>query len=325
MAIVSVKELFKGRSGSSSGISAIEQKRILLVLTNNGNDDFITILAGYPGPGPVAMPALYDPLNGNYLLTCRSVSGSQHEDKGAIYWRLEYTYSSAPIDREKFDRELYPNPLDRPARASGKASRYTTVPKAWRFVTAGEPAATETAVNTSAGEPFDSLEEIDDSRWSFHFSKNYPATDLPNFLFDWDPDSVNEFECFLLGQLCAARTLKLIEPHFGDVMRENNIDYRVVEFDIEFKADGWDYKVPDRGFSYLKAGKLTKITNPDGTFPTVPQLLDGSGGILANPETAAVVTREGAVYDEQDFEELPIDESDVDDEGQDPIDPEGDL
>ncbi len=316
MAIQTVTELFEDRSVRSAGISDIETDRTLLIITNNYADNGLTILGAFPGPGPVLMPALYDPHPSSDKLTCRSVEGRQV--KGPVHWHFIYHYSSSPIPREIMDREIYPNPLDRPARATGKAQRYSTIPETWRFITAGTPApeGAESGITTSAGVAYDSLKEIDDSRWTFHFEKNYPADSFPDWLINWDPDSVNSTECFLLGQKVAKRTLKIAEPQFSDVRREHNIDYQVISFDLDYNALTWDYTTVDRGFHYLKSGVVTKIvltnaTSPtgDGTAPTTPILLDGSGGILASPSSATAIIRAGVVYPDNDFNFLPINET----------------
>jgi hypothetical protein len=330
--ITSVTEIPEGgRPVRSSGISEMETERTLLIVTDVPMTG-LQILAAWPGPGPVAMPGLYAPHDDNDKLTCRSVDGTLAKPPGMLHWHFKYKYSSTPIDRERMDREIYPNPLDRPARASGKAARYTGIAKDWRLITTEEiklaQGETETktiignvtGITTSAGDLYDSLPELDDSRWTLHFEKNYPADELPFWLLEWDPDSVNDADCYCLGELRAPRTLKLVEPQFSDVLRENDVDYRRVSFDIDYNAGGWTLKIPDRGYFCKIAGVLTKIfTDSKGTQPNVPQLLDGAGNLLsgsgniAGPvsDSTAAVIREGAVYPEENFDDLPIDESSV--------------
>ncbi|MDE2426776.1 MAG: hypothetical protein KGO96_12815 [Elusimicrobia bacterium] len=326
-----MREIFRDRGGSSGGVSRINVSRQFQVWTSTAADDFLTILASYPGPGPSLLPALYDlhpnsPAGGP-AITCRNASGRQNA--GGVDWLFTYDYSSEPIDRDMMDRELYPNPIMRPARCSGGAGRYAAIPKMWIYLTTRQlgpddaaytgatPDRTGCGITTSAGEPYDSLPEIDDSRWSLHFSKNYDAQKMPSWLFSWDPDTVNSKTVQMLGRTFGPRTLKLAQPKFSDVQRENGVDFRTIDFDIDYDALGHTYKVADRGFSVNVSGTVKKILLGDGTYPTVPQLLNGSGGLLAGtgntaanvPDTALAYIREGAVYPEQDFKLLPINES----------------
>ena len=320
MTVTALTEHFEGRRGTAAGIAMRSQNRVFQCLTDDSTQDGIAILLEDPDILGVSFPHPYDALPTNNQILCRSADWEQL--KGQLWWKFTFEYSSQPIDYAQFIKELYPSPLDRPARISGRTTRDKTTPRWWfpitggtvgqdGLITGGTKATQYTAIRNSALSAFDTLPQIDQSRWSHRIVKNYPSDELPDWAL-WNPDSVNQFAVTLLGQIAAPRTLKLTDPDYSDVKLENGVLYREWGFTLDYFRNGWTLDLLDAGYYDLTAGK--KIMNGDGSYPTSPVLLNGSGAALS-PQTLAPTTLSGAVYEEQDFEgDLPLDELEGPDE-----------
>ena len=323
MSVLSINEKFVGRRGSSRGVSSRETDRVFDVVTDDNDDDGWTIIDAHftdPHSGD-SLPDLYDQHPNNEDLLCRELDWQQL--KGANKWRFTAKYLSDPVNLEDMMREVYPDPLDRPCRVSGRTTRDKAFPKVWRFISNphGAQVAAENlnAITNSAGESYDTLSEVDQSRWSHRFVKNYDAGEIPEWAL-WNPDSINEFPVYLFESWIPQWCLKIAEPEYSDVRLENGVYYREWSFTLDYKKNGWTYDLVDRGYNQINVTQpygnvsgevgLTRIKLTDGSYPNVPPLLNGAGKPQLDPSTASPIILQGIVgdWDLEDFNELPIDE-----------------
>ena len=82
----------------------------------------------------------------------------------------------------------------------------------------------------------------------------------------------------------------------------------VCPFEIEVRKSGWVEKILDRGFRKKDPSDSTKrvpIKNDDGTWPTEPVLLDGSGAVLADPSPTNAASVDADLYPTFDFTNIP--------------------
>jgi hypothetical protein len=85
----------------------------------------------------------------------------------------------------------------------------------------------------------------------------------------------------------------------SNAYRSLSIELAILDND----EDDWEIRFLDQGYRRKTgAGKLETITlDGDGTEPTTPVLLDGSGDVLASPTPATAVFREAKFYRLQNF------------------------
>jgi hypothetical protein len=75
---------------------------------------------------------------------------------------------------------------------------------------------------------------------------------------------------------------------------------------MHFQKNGWKLSLLDAGYRRKDGTQRKIITNSDGTLPTMPVPLDGSGAVLSNPTPATAVYREFTVYETKAFSSLPL-------------------
>ncbi len=233
-------------------------------------------------------------------------------------------YSTEPIRQEQRDREDFINPLDRPARVSGAAVQSTKIPiKGYALDANFNPASKLTPIRNNAYDLYDSLPEIDDSIWVLTIVKNYNP--LPTWLFDMN-NTTNITDVNVYGRNCPRGTLKLGGMRFSELQQEQGVWFYEVTFEVHFRNAiendsnnspgsgsatqiGWAYTMQNRGFNQLVGGDITKkekIRNKnDNGYPTVPQLLNIDGSVIADPSTTDATFLSWLVYGESDFSVLP--------------------
>lgn len=306
MSVTSVREIAGTRNADSAGISEIKLTRVWRVQTNNTTDDATVIF------GSGLLPNLFD-LHPSFPY-CRAQRASVNQEKPPYFWIVTVDYSSKPIPQERIDRETYNDPTTRPVKVSMKSDQYTKSPLYWiKTDSNGNPTngTSPQAILNSAGDHYDSLPEIDDGRRSFHFVKNYGVGNVPDWVFSFEDVCVNNGPVTILNRGCDALTLKMSGIEMSELQEEQNVQFYIISFDLHYKPDGWLLAVVDRGFNFLGTAndyttKKKILNKKDGAVPTVPQLLDGNGAVLADPETASPVFLYGAVYPEEDFSILPL-------------------
>jgi len=162
------------------------------------------------------------------------------------------------------------------------------------------------AVVNSAGDFFDPPAMMDDSRRVVTVQKNLTA--VPTWILDYQ-DAVNSDQFTVDGVTIAIGTAKMQRVSVGAEDIRNGTTFRQVTFTMHLQRDGWDMQILDAGFRRIDPGDSTKriaISLDDGTEPTTPALLDGSGGLLSNPTPANAVFKTFSVYKTRTFSSLPL-------------------
>jgi len=162
------------------------------------------------------------------------------------------------------------------------------------------------AVVNSAGDFFDPPPMIDDSRRVVSVQKNLTA--VPTWILDYQ-DAVNSDQFTVDGVTIAIGTAKMQRVSVGQEDIRNGTTFRQVTFTMHLQRDGWTMDILDAGFRRIDPGDSTKriaISLDDGTEPTTPALLDGSGGLLSNPTPANAVFKTFSVYKTRAFSSLPL-------------------
>lgn len=291
MAVDSIKEL-RGRSGDIQGIQSTAVRRWRVHTTANTDDQY-TIYANTSG----IIPRGFEPHPNNLILTCRSVTITEDDDK-KNWWIAEAKYSAAPVGESERQEEEIENPLARPAKI-----RWTTA----AYQRAIYKDRDGNGIMNSAGDYFDPVVEIDESRWVATVSKN--VSSVPSWLIDYT-DAVNSDSFSIGGLTVEVEKAKLSQIDISELQNENGVDFYVLTYAIEFKKDGWKVVLLDQGLRKKVSGVQKDITvaDDDGNESKIssPVPLNGSGGVLSDPTPANAKYKEFNVYTAKTFTVLPL-------------------
>jgi hypothetical protein len=147
---------------------------------------------------------------------------------------------------------------------------------------------------------------IDDSRRVVTVQKNLTA--VPTWILDYQ-DAVNNDAFSVDGVSIAIGQAKMQLVTVGPVQERNGTLFRQVNFQIQFQRDGWAVDILDAGFREKDPADSTKriaITLDDGTDPSTPVLLNGSGSKLDDPTPATAQFITFSAYKERAFSSLPL-------------------
>ena len=159
------------------------------------------------------------------------------------------------------------------------------------------------AITNSAGDFFDPPAMMDDSRRVVTVQKNLAA--VPSWILDYQ-DAVNSDAFTISGISIAIGVAKMQSVAVGPVEKRNAVSFYPVTFTICLQRDGWALKILDAGFAKKAAGERSRATLDDYTDPVQPVLLNGSGGVLANPTPSTAVFRTFNIYKTRAFSTLPL-------------------
>lgn len=204
-------------------------------------------------------------------------------------WHVYAEYSS--------ETEISENPLLEPAKVRGDSELFREV--VWQDRNGD-------AILNSAGDFFsDPAPERDRHSRMFVITKN--VANIPAWL-ESSEDSVNSSAFTLRGKTIATGKAKLNRVAFSEVMKRNGVDYIELTMEIALREDGWALTPLDAGFRYFDTDSSTmkKIVSGDGTDPTTPSPLNGSGQPITNPTPSTVVLGSYDVYPQLDFNTLPL-------------------
>lgn len=164
----------------------------------------------------------------------------------------------------------------------------------------------DNAITNSAGEYFDPMPTIDDSRRVVTVEKNVSA--VPTWILDYQ-DAVNSDTFTIDGVSITAGQAKMQRVSVGPVELRDTTAFRNVRFTIALQRDGWNLSLLDIGYTQKNAidtMRREQIVMDDGTDPKLPFLLDGNGRKLDNPSPTTAVYRTFAVYKTRAFSTLPL-------------------
>ena len=203
-------------------------------------------------------------------------------------YRIELSYTN--------ERELEENPLNEPSRVSVGGEYYQA------------PVFTDRngqALVTSSGEYPEGLFE-DHVQINFTVSKNVPS--VPGWLLT-AAGAVNISGFAIRGLSIAAEKARLGIVTASDELTRNGFLFYKLSIPISFRAKGWKTEYMDRGYwkkDPATPTKRAKIYLDDGSVPSSPVPLDGSGNVLANPGPGNIVILKKDTKIAFDFNSLPL-------------------
>jgi hypothetical protein len=288
MSVISVTELARERRGGydSNGLTFT---RAFQVITDDPQDGPLIVMSsiGVSPMDPYAAGNEADPgcFAKRFTPNC--------DDKARTVWTVTVDYDSQ-FDKGAYDKQQYPNPLDRPPEVQWTTTYYTM---------ALEKDKDGVAVKNSAGDVFDPPLPQEISRPTVTISRNFADFD-PQIKYDYENAiSTDEFlggeaKTWLCRRIDATLQYELV-PDVG------LISFWAVTFVAEHNRDKWNpVKVLDLGFNYLDSGDLVKAKDESGQPVSNPVRLNGSGALLGPAD--ADVFRSINAYREISFASLGI-------------------
>ena len=291
MSVVSIKPA-SGRSGDFGLATDSSAKRMFRIVVTSKLDDEVYIRNygqsnTYNGQRMLPLPYV-DAHPTLPAFICKNLSITQDKSSPLI-WEATATYSSRPVSNLDLQVQEAPDPILRPAEISWATVSYQ---KACLKDINGKP------IVNSAGDTFDPPVEFTLNRYCATVTKNLLV--VPGWLLDYE-SAVNSDAYVIDGLSVPAEKSRISGLTISALKREKiaagiEFFYRTVSFRIEFAREGWKLKVLDMGYRYKDPSDATKrIPIPeDGSVKfsrpvTSPRLLDGAGGVLANPSPTTAV------------------------------------
>src|SRR5436190_15958425 len=273
MSVVSVTELFRGRTGKVDSQFRTSYKRVFDVIMSNVHDGPLT-----------AMEAVAFSINETYSTStefdnhavCTGLSASNPSTDGKR-WEVEVEYGPA--------EPAFENPLDKPLELNWNSEKRE---KGVDFDINGEP------LLNKAFDPFDPPVQVGDPRNVISIKRN-EAND-PRATAAAYRNTINDSE--FLGY--PERTVRLEDVKATRVWSANlNAYYFETEYEFHVDLNEWKARPVNQGLSYLDGDTKRKIM--EGQAPvSSPKLLDESGGVL--PDGAPGVVLEFEIYNTTSFD-----------------------
>lgn len=261
MAVVSVRELIRGREGEQDNKRQRRYTRTFRVTCSTPKDGPSVVMAA------ASVPSVY----GAYSSGNDSDSGALAErisvkEDGFCQWIAEVTYSTFTPDPAQNEDD----PTNRAPVMRWSSALYQ-VPVV--------EALDGTPIVNSAGDPFDPPIERDDKRMVLSYER-YETTYSPALSVDY-ACAVNEdpFLGFAAG-LARCNSIEA-ERHY-----EKGEWLWKVRYEFEFRREGWRARPLDQGFRYLDAAFKPQLIRDDKSSPvSSPALLTGDGLRLSEAKT----------------------------------------
>lgn len=294
MALVWVKEEWFQRGADGDGLLKQQVVRSWLIKMDAIHDQGqVYLLAA------ASLPGRFDPHPTLLLATARRIRIKQLTES-PFFWRVTITYSSEPINKEDKDTEENEDPLDRPPRISIDREQFE--------IPVFEDREGEAILN-SAGDPY-----IDPIVWPAsrkRYNVVYNAAAIPTWHDDLEGKTNDGNVTITKG--ATAKTydedqLLYMPGPISDLKEENGVAYMEIGFSLLVKRETWTVRMLDNGYQYLDSG-TKKVIVIEGDRPTDPQLLDGSGGLLASPSPSTAVYNDHDIPEQGDMSPLPLDDT----------------
>jgi len=288
MAVISCNKIHDGRDGevevSDSGVSTRRYTEVWRVKTNSNTDDATVVEAACPRTGAIYA---YDP-----GARCRRVRSS-NTSFSKLVWIVTCDYSTG--------REIEENPLNDPAEIEWVTNQHSVI--AVKDIDGDW-------ICTTAGELYDPPPEVDDNRWCIKIKKNLAA--VPAWILQYRR-AVNNKEVTIDGITIAERCAKMSAIRISPVQERNDIQYRVLEMNIEVNEETWDLEIENAGFYQTSGGSAGTrshilVEDDQGNLVKVvkPWPIDEAGVKIESPTPINVVFNRFRVYPEKDFSVLPL-------------------
>lgn len=277
MAVLSVSEVFSGRSRKVAKDWTRTYTRTFRVITDNSHDGgqevtyavpivFGSIYTnGFSGFGGVGAYTATEYDGGAFANEFNAEPDGADDGKS---WLVTVGYG--PFDPQQFPE----NPLLKPLEIEGGFNPYEEVV---------DEDQTGKAVVNSASDPFDPPITEEDPRQVLTIVRNEPSFDWATAYQYRNAVSSDEFWGAAPGQ---AKVVRISAKRAWDqYLAANSITpggfFWIVTYEFEFNIKGWHRFVLDQGMRKLSGGNQSLIVLLDGTSVTSPVLLDGNGGVLA--------------------------------------------
>lgn len=283
MAVVSCREIWRGRGGRFAGLLDYELTRTFRVVTDNAYDDTTVILAsGF-------LPAMHVADTISPALTVRGYNFRQ-ENESPKLWLIDVQYSSRPDNPDAPDDDV--PPLDRPVKITWSGEE-RQVP-------------VETDINgkpilNSANDFFDDPVLKDDQRLVAQITAKVAG--VPTWIGSYR-GTVNASAIVIGGYPVAARCAMFKIRSISEPKIEQGQEYVEFVFSLHINEDTWDVALIDRGWNEKdgKGGKTPIFVN--GETPDAPQLLNGAG-LAQDRELNTGVELTFRIYPGADYSVLP--------------------
>lgn len=289
MAVTSIWHVWSGETWDDDAEGARSYTELYRVTSNDPAESPQAIKAAVGGPGTA------HPTDPTAFLRSRSASRSS---ESRLVWEVTLTYGFDPKDPD----DPVDNPLNEPTKYRWTAGAYTKPTIKDR---------NDDAVVNSAGDYFDPPPEVEEPRWSVNVQKNVASVPLAVLTY---AGRVNSAGFTVDGVSVLAEKAKIIALDISEYQEKNDIGYRVFTYTVEFREEGWGLEVLDQGYRIIDPADATKRvdilvddeeTPPGKQRPSVPVLLNGAGGKLANPSPTTAVFLTFPVHKTLDFTVLP--------------------
>ncbi len=288
MSVVSVDEL-KGpgrRSASQGSDWKRHYKRTWRVQTDSPSTSAIEVAqaSGIPIIGDAYFISLAHRDLGAYV---QEVSVEEESEDGKA-WIVTVTWG--PYNPSEFPKD----PTSWPLRVNWSAVQWK------RGIIKDQDG---NAILNSANDPFEEAAERDDSRTTFTVVRNEPT---------YDPQIAAQYRDHLNAAAFCGFAAKCVKCNRieGELKYDSDAGtadgyYVEVTYVFEVNDKGWDLKPVDQGYASVDgSGIKTEFLDKMGTRLSKPQLLDGSGGLLAHGSDPVYLSYR--LYDTADFAALGL-------------------
>lgn len=222
-----------------------------------------------------------------YLL-CKSLEIRQQDDKGGMVWRATARYDSKPFTQEQKEQQTERNPLLRAAVYSTDFERSTRPVRLDQDKV--DPHPDGKPVVNSAGDVFVDPVTRPLTRLRLKGRKNVPVDNVPTWILDLK-DKINGAAITIFGLTFPEKTLLFIPGTISEPEEENEIPYRVMHWELEYREETWKEKRVDNGYNQLDIHGVKVPIEIDGARPAEPQLLQ-DGRMISQTDVAAGVYSE---------------------------------
>jgi hypothetical protein len=279
MAIESVSEIIEARKGRNEQGKRSYSRQFLIICTSK-DDNVFTVTDS------AALPLVNSTYPFDPTAICKSVEAQCNEP-------FAWTYT-AEYDTDQPERDEEEPENDEPVIT-------------WSSEIYQEPVFKdhdEHAILNSAGDFYDPGPTRDAAHLIAKVSVN--SRSIPSWVISYN-NAVNSSSCTIDGLGVAAGLARCSRVDIGAKQYRGSVEFRTLSYEIHIHREGWELSPLDAGFNKSEGGERQKILlDGDQTEPTQPVLLDGSGGVLADPTPAtAYFAGPFKIYHELPFSALP--------------------
>jgi hypothetical protein len=242
MAVVSTREMFRGRSRSATFGDVPTYTRVWMVTVDDPANAYQEISAA---PGVAWLEN--HPEDENAFLTDSSV---QQEGDSPFHYRVTFTYKGLKPD------EANPIPTDRPAQFSFSGS-LASAPCFWHYPNPGDnSASSRRIIINTAGDPIGGLDR-DEGEFTVSITKNtlppFPYAKAQNYVGAVNSDSWSG------GVAGTWKCMSITGNRKIEEVNGTQFVYYEVSTTLAYRGTGWDLQTWDVGFNEIVGGQRKKI------------------------------------------------------------------